>query len=74
MQEENRKLYNLLMETEKDYQAELEGKESISNNRPTMEWYEDRYQQDCIKINQLNTTIDVLVHKIEKLRQIAGLE
>jgi hypothetical protein len=35
---------------------------------------EDRQQADCITINRLNTTIDVLIHKIEYLRQFAGLE
>lgn len=35
---------------------------------------EDRQQADCITINRLNTTIDVLIHKIEHLRQFAGLE
>lgn len=35
---------------------------------------EDRHQSDCIEINRLNTTIDVLIHKIEHLRQFAGLE
>ena len=35
---------------------------------------EDRYQSDCIEINRLNTTIDVLIHKVEYLRQFAGLE
>ena len=50
-------------------------KEPISDDaRPSSEWYENRYQQDCITINRLNTTIDVLIHKIEHLRQFAGLE
>lgn len=35
---------------------------------------EDRYQSDCVEINRLNTTIDVLIHKVEYLRQFAGLE
>ena len=35
---------------------------------------EDKHQSDCIKINRLNTTIDVLIHKVEYLRQFAGLE
>lgn len=35
---------------------------------------EDRHQSDCIEINRLNTTIDVLIHKVEYLRQFAGLE
>lgn len=35
---------------------------------------EDKHQSDCIEINKLNTTIDVLIHKVEYLRQFAGLE
>ena len=34
---------------------------------------EDRYQSDCITINQLNTTIDVLVDKLNTLRKLNGL-
>lgn len=33
----------------------------------------DRHQSDCIKINQLQTTIDVLVDKLVKLREVHGL-
>ena len=62
--------------------AELESKETetcekepISNDcRPSIEWYDNRHQSDCIEINRLNTTIDVLIHKVEYLRQFAGLE
>lgn len=66
----------------KQHIAELESEKSenceeepISDDaKPSVEWYENRYQQDCITINRLNTTIDVLIHKIEHLRQFAGLE
>lgn len=34
---------------------------------------QDRHQQDCITINQLNVTIDVLVDKLSRLRQQMGL-
>lgn len=34
---------------------------------------EDRHQSDCIKINQLHTTIDVLVEKLERLLEVHGL-
>lgn len=33
----------------------------------------DRHQSDCITINQLQTTIDVLVDKLARLREIHGL-
>ena len=92
LQDENYKLHNQLMKTEKDYQKEFERlnnqitelenyKCEICKNepetdidKPSVEWYEDRHQQDCIEINRLNTTIDVLIHKIEYLRQFSGLE
>ena len=71
-----------LVEKLKQRIAELESKEAetcekepISDDcRPSMEWYDNRHQSDCIEINRLNTTIDVLIHKVEYLRQFAGLE
>ena len=40
---------------------------------PSREWLEDRYQQDCIEINRLNTVIEVLIDKYSRLRQQIGL-
>lgn len=34
---------------------------------------EDRHQTDCIRINKLITTIDVLTERYQKLREIHGL-
>lgn len=34
---------------------------------------EDRHQSDCIRINQLLTTIDVLTERYQKLREVYGL-
>lgn len=34
---------------------------------------EDRHQSDCIRINQLLTTIDVLTELYQKLREVRGL-
>ena len=49
-------------------------KDAISEeSRPSAEWYEQRYQSDCITINQLNVTIDVLVEKLARLREVKGL-
>lgn len=33
----------------------------------------DRHQSDCIEINKLQTTIDVLVDKLSRLREVHGL-
>lgn len=55
-------------------EIETSAKVPISDDcRPSIGWYENRYQSDCIEINRLNTTIDVLIHKVEYLRQFAGL-
>lgn len=35
---------------------------------------QDQHQQDCIKINQLNVTIDTLVDKYSGLRKNAGMD
>lgn len=54
----------------------LDSKEKIQkceDVEPSREWLEDRYQQDCITINQLNVTIDVLVDKLSRLREMKGL-
>ena len=34
----------------------------------------DQHQQDCIKINQLHVTIDILTDKYSRLREIAGMD
>lgn len=47
--------------------------ESCDGARPSIKWYEDRYQSDCIRINQLHTTIDVLTDKLSRLRGQMGL-
>jgi len=35
---------------------------------------QDQHQQDCIKINQLNVTIDTLVDKYSRLRNTVGVD
>ena len=64
-----------------ELEGELEVKEDLfklreaisSDDRPSDEWYEERYQKDCITINQLNVTIDVLTYKLARLRNSVGL-
>lgn len=74
MKTENQELKQRIAELESK-ETETFEKEPISGDcRPSMEWYENRHQSDCIEINRLNTTIDVLIHKVEYLRQFAGLE
>lgn len=45
----------------------------VNDDRPSIDWYENRYQSDCVTINQLNVTIDVLIDKLARLRKSAGL-
>ena len=54
----------------------LDSKEKIQKCEdvaPSREWLEDRHQQDCITINQLQTTIDVLISRYAKLRGLNNL-
>ena len=44
---------------------------TIKNNK--IKELEDRHQSDCIRINQLLTTIDVLTERYQKLREVHGL-
>lgn len=76
---------NRLIETKqreiKELESELRVKEDLfkikdavsEESRPSAEWYEQRYQSDCITINQLNVTINVLIDKLAKLREVKGL-
>jgi uncharacterized coiled-coil DUF342 family protein len=72
--DENKELKQRIAELEGEKSENFEEEPIPDDARPSAEWYENRYQQDCITINRLNTTIDVLIHKIEYLRQFAGLE
>ena len=54
----------------------LDSKEKIQKCEdvaPSREWLEDRHQSDCIEINRLNVTIEVLADKYSRLRQQMGL-
>lgn len=80
---EYEKLRNTIDELETELRVKddlLTIKGAISNEpteehsaRPIIEWYEDRHQSDCITINQLHTTIDVLTDKLARLREVKSL-
>ena len=72
--DENKVLKQRIAELESKEMETCEKEPTSDNCRPSMEWYDNRHQSDCIEINRLNTTIDVLIHKVEYLRQFAGLE
>ena len=48
--------------------------ENANTGHPSVEWYEQRHQDDCITANQLYTTIDVLIDRYANLRKIHGLK
>ena len=47
--------------------------ENVNTGHPSIEWYEQRHQDDCITINQLYTTIDVIVDRYANLRKNKGM-
>ena len=46
---------------------------SQSDTKHIKQWYSERNQSDCITINQLQTTLDVLVDRYANLRKIHGV-
>lgn len=56
---------------------EFEDDEAFGHVTPLKELVrslQDQHQQDCIEINRLNTTIDVLAKKYSGLREIMGMD
>ena len=47
--------------------------EECEKKRNTIQWHEQRQQDDCIRINQLATTIDTLVDRYANLRKNKGM-
>lgn len=71
---DNDLLEQKILELESKKSGTCDKEPKSSDSAPSREWYDNLHQSDCIEINRLNTTIDVLIHKIEYLRQFAGLE
>lgn len=46
---------------------------SQSDTKHSKQWYSERHQSDCITINQLYTTIDVIVDRYANLRKVHGV-
>lgn len=46
---------------------------SQSDTENSSQWYSERHQSDCITINQLYTTIDVIVDRYANLRKNKGM-
>ena len=46
---------------------------SQSDMKHSKQWYSERHQSDCITINQLYTTIDVIIDRYANLRKNKGM-
>ena len=46
---------------------------SQSDTDHSKQWYSERHQSDCITINQLHTTLDVLIGRYANLRKAHGV-
>lgn len=47
--------------------------ENVNTGHPSIEWYEQRHQDDCIRINELTVTVDKLVDRYANLRKNKGM-
>lgn len=70
--EENIKFVNLFGDCEEE-SLPFSSDECEDCLEEELEDLRDRHQQDCITINQLHTTIDTLVDRYAKLREMRGL-
>lgn len=70
------------MENNKEKYAEYKAEKQELLNKINMltkrlkdtEALEERHQSDCVKINQLNTALDIMTEKYVNLRRSVGLE
>lgn len=46
---------------------------SQSDTEHSKQWYSERHQSDCIRINELTVALDTLVDRYVNLRKIHGL-
>lgn len=46
---------------------------SRSGAEHNLQWYKDRHQSDCIRINELTVALDTLVDRYANLRKIHGV-
>ena len=47
--------------------------ENVDTGHLSVEWYEQRHQDDCIRINELTVTVDTLVDRYANLRKNKGM-
>lgn len=73
LMEKNMELEKRIKELERDIEQEELFNEEEDKNKLISE-LQDQHQQDCIKINQLQVTLDTLVDKYSRLRKSMGMD
>ena len=48
-------------------------KQEMAKMQIKLDALENRHQSDCIEINQLNTALEVILDKYQRLKEIKGL-
>lgn len=66
------KLNSKILESD-NWKIPIDEIENVNTGHPSVEWYEQRHQDDCITANQLYTTIDVIVGRYANLRKNKGM-
>ena len=56
-----------------NWKIPIDGIENVDTGHPSIEWYEQRHQDDCIRINELTVTVDTLVDRYANLRKNKGM-
>ena len=56
-----------------NWKIPIDGIENVDTGHPSIEWYEQRHQDDCIRINELTVTVDTLVDRYANLRKNKGI-
>lgn len=46
---------------------------ALAIERESTDWYEQRHQDDCIRINELTVTVDTLIDRYANLRKNKGM-
>ena len=73
LMEKNKELEKRIKELERGIEQEELFNEEEDKDKLIAE-LRDLHQQDCIKINQLQVTLDTLVDKYSRLRKTAGMD
>lgn len=56
-----------------NWKTQIDEIENANTGHPSVEWYEQRHQDDCIRINELTVTVDILIDRYANLRKNKGM-